>query len=90
MKKTYVLLIGVIIVSSVSLLFSYLALHDISRDYVSERVLISENITDSPEVLPEWIHCPIEWSLVEIDLFIRVIMLVALVIIARKLFREKQ
>jgi hypothetical protein len=48
----------------------YLALHDISRDYVSNQVLRSLGTSLRPE-LPAWTETRTEWAVVSLSVFFR-------------------
>jgi hypothetical protein len=52
------------VLSALCLIGYYAALHDISSDYVSPKV-IQENAAGSPP-LPEWTACSLEWKIVRI------------------------
>lgn len=66
----------------------FLALHDIHQDYVSTKVLESEQI-DVANLLPDWSSTPMEWAYVRISLFLKsvfiVVIIIALVRFAKKL-----
>ena len=77
MKKILVLILIISIVSFIFTIFNFLASTDISHDYLSKKVLISENI--NTKTIPEWTDCKREWSILQID-FITTIILIALLI----------
>ena len=61
--RTAVVVFGV--VSLLCLLSHFPALHDISHDYASPEVL-EVHTSLSPDALPEWTKCPLEWRALQI------------------------
>ncbi|MBN2545161.1 MAG: hypothetical protein JXB50_05140 [Spirochaetes bacterium] len=64
-----------------------MALTDIFHDYLSRRILISENIGNIDKV-PEWTNCKMEWTIVQIDFIIRMIIIAVVTIILIKLIKN--
>jgi len=58
-----------VIITIVLLAGSYLALHDIFRDYVSPRAL-QEQTTFELGTLPEWTECRLEWRFLVIGFWL--------------------
>jgi hypothetical protein len=93
MKKilTLLLVIVLVILSAVSMTFAFLALSDISHDYVSKKALVSENIFTEVEKIPLWMECKTEWNIVRLDFLLRVVFMIAVVVIVIKLvFKKKE
>ena len=68
MKRQFsIITIAVILVifSIIVLAGSYLALHDIYRDYVSPKVLQEQTLLKQG-ALPAWTECHLEWQFIEI------------------------
>jgi len=57
------------IITIILLAGSYLAMHDIFRDYVSPRVLQEQTHLELG-TLPEWTECRLEWRFVAIGFWI--------------------
>lgn len=57
------------VISLICLLGYSLALHDIYYDYASPKVL-QEQAHITPETLPEWTACPLEWRIVSIGFWL--------------------
>ena len=53
------------VLSLLSLVGLYLALHDIAQDYASPAI-IREHARIAPGTLPEWTACALEWRVVAI------------------------
>lgn len=67
MKKLFILILVLSSISFVMMILDFLALTDIAHDYLSEKVLVSENIVGDIKILPEWTNCTLEWSMLKID-----------------------
>ena len=80
MKKLKILLFILCGIFFISIVFSFLAMHDIFNDYLSKKVLISENILENTERLPDWTECKGEWNVLQIDLIIRIVFLLVVIV----------
>lgn len=58
----------------------FLALADIHQDYVSTKVLESEQI-DIVNLLPDWSSTPIEWAYVRISLFLKAVISIGIIVV---------
>ncbi len=58
------------IVSTLALVASYLAQHDIFHDYVSPEVLSEEGV--ALDSFPTWTHCRLEWRMVGVCFWLMV------------------
>jgi len=67
--------------------FDFIALHDIKNDYVSRHILDSLNITLSGS-LPFWTSTTIEWQIVTISFYSRLIFIIANIIIVVMFIRN--
>ncbi len=65
----------------------FLALHDISKDYLSSEMLEHFNITAS---LPEWTATEGEWQIVTISFFLRVLFLLANILLLWFLLKKEE
>jgi len=80
MKKTNLILMILLAVFTVSTVLSYMALHDISHDYVSKKVIGQNDF-------PLWTDCAGEWIVVTIDFIIRIVLIIVIII---TLIRDKK
>lgn len=69
-KKKVTLVIVLCVIGFLLTLFEFLALHDISNEYVSNRILKRLDISLS-EDLPEWTSTKGEWMVVRISYLFR-------------------
>ena len=68
-KAENIISIIMAIITIILLAGSYLALHDIFRDYVSPKVLQEQTHLEFG-TLPEWTECRLEWRFVAIGFWI--------------------
>ena len=61
--------VGLNIISILLMIGSFLALHDISRDYLSPRALMERAQLTSGS-LPIWTECTLEWDFLEVGFWV--------------------
>lgn len=57
------------ILSLAALILSFMALHDIAKDYASPETWSREG-RPVPDWIPAWTECPLEWRMVEAGLLV--------------------
>lgn len=65
----------------------FMALHDVYRDYVSNDLLESLQIDISKE-LPEWTKQKMEWTFIEISLFLKSVFMVVIIVAIAKTIKK--
>ena len=64
MKRFAIVILLIAVVSFISMILSFLALSDISSDYVSKAVLQTQQVgSDIVAKLPDWSECKAEWDI---------------------------
>lgn len=83
MKKSNKTIVGLAFLLSLlicSLIFvDFLALSDISKDYVSTKVLESIGV-DLSDKLPDWSATELEWGFIKISLILKAVCMIVIVI----------
>lgn len=65
----------------------FMALHDINNDYVSNEILESLQVDTSKE-LPEWTAQKMEWTFIEISLFLKSVFMVVIIVAIAKTIKK--
>ena len=65
----------------------FMALHDINKDYVSNEVLEYLQVDTSKE-LPEWTKQKMEWTFIEISLFLKSVFMIVVIVAIAKTIRK--
>jgi hypothetical protein len=89
MKKILIFILVLCIISMVLMVFNFLASTDIYHDYIGTGIR-SAGIVDNAENLPVWTACKLEWMLLKIDYYTRVIFMVLITIVMVKLIQREK
>ena len=87
-KESIIGLAFVLSIIVILLIFGDLmALHDINKDYVSNDLLESLQVDVSKE-LPEWTTQKMEWTFIQISLFLKSVFMVVIIVAIAKTIRK--
>lgn len=89
MKKLLVFTLVVGIISFIGMIFNFLASTDIFHEYVGTYIR-ERGIIAHADKLPMFTQCKMEWSILQIDYFVRLTFMILMTIVLITLIRKEK